>query len=80
MNIKRNITFEEVLKMIRKCKGCGKELDVGNLEGHSVSTRITYTGSFNNNELMPWGGVEMYCDDCYKKFIDKSNSENEDLN
>ena len=49
-----------IMQLKRKCAGCKKPL--GEFEGHPNPLFIAPTQSFP----LPSGGVEMYCDTCYK--------------
>ena len=49
------------MEITRKCVVCGAEL--GPLEGHPETVEMPATASFP----MPSGGVNLYCDKCWKE-------------
>src|SRR3989344_9484403 len=51
------------MERVRKCKTCGKELDY--FEGCQIPVYFPPSVSFP----MPSGGVELYCEKCYKDAI-----------
>ena len=61
------------MERIRKCKNCGKELDY--FEGCQIPVFIPASPSFP----LPSGGVELYCEKCYKDAIGETFLEEEKI-